>query len=159
LFLPTLDAIVKVVLTARAKTIFAVFAFALQVFLGCFIIASMMTIAVEYRRRTAKRHQEEFFRKLRWEELQQLKTQIEAEEARSRRLESGADNWHRARRIREYVLALVECKKKQEKELGPHTALGKWTIWALQQADRIDPLTESPSSILDRKRELEGWSP
>ncbi len=122
-------------------------------------IASMMKIAVEYRRRTAKRHQEEFFRKLHWEELQQLKTQIDAEEARIRRLESGADNWHRARRIREYVLALVECKKKQEKELGPHTALGKWTIWALQQADRIDPLTESPSSVLDRKRELEGWTP
>jgi hypothetical protein len=122
-------------------------------------IASMMKIAVEYRRGTVKRHQEEFFRKLHWEELKQLKTQIEAEEARVQRLENGADNWHRARRIREYVLALVECRRKQEKELGPHTALGRWTIWALQQADRIDPLAESPFSILDRKRELEGWSP
>jgi hypothetical protein len=119
----------------------------------------MMKIAVEYRRSTAKRRQEEFFRKLHWKQLQQLKTQIEAEEAPIRRLESGADNWHRARRIREYLLALVECKKKQEKELGPDTALGKWTIWALQQADRIDPLTESPTSVLDRKRELEDWSP
>jgi hypothetical protein len=122
-------------------------------------IASMMKIAVEYRRSTAKRHQEESFRRLHWEELKQLKTQIEAEEARLQRLENGADSWHRARRIREYVLALVECRRKQGKELGPDTALGRWTIWALQQADRIDPLTESPSSILDRKRELEGWSP
>jgi len=122
-------------------------------------IASIMKIAVEYRRATAKMHQEQFFQKLRWEELQQLKAQIEAEEARIERLQIGADNWHRARRIREYVLALVECKKKQEKELGPDTALGRWTIWALQQADRIDPLTENPTSILDRKRELEGWSP
>ena len=89
-------------------------------------IASMMKIAVEYRRKKAKRHQEEFFRKLRWEELQRLKTQIDAEEARIQRLGNGANNWHRARRIREYVLALVECRKKQEKELGPDTALGRW---------------------------------
>jgi len=122
-------------------------------------IASIMKIAVEYRRTTAKRRQEQFFQNLRWEELQQLKSQIEGEEARIQRLERGADSWHRARRIREYVLALVECKKKQAKELGPDTALGRWTIWALQQADRIDPLTENPTSILDRKRELEGWSP
>jgi hypothetical protein len=122
-------------------------------------IASIMKIAVEYRRTTAKRRQEQFFQNLHWGELQQLKSQIEGEEARIQRLERGADNWHRARRIREYVLALVECKKKQAKELGPDTALGRWTIWALQQADRIDPLTEKPTSILDRKGELEGWSP
>jgi len=122
-------------------------------------IGSIMKIGVEYRRNTAKRLQEEFFRKLRWEELQDLKRQIDAEEARIQRLESGANSWHRARRIREYVLALVDCRTQQGKELGRDTALGKWATWAMQQADRIDPLTERPSSILDRKWELEGWSP
>jgi hypothetical protein len=121
-------------------------------------VASMMKIAVECRRNTAKRHQEEFFRKLRWEELQLLKTRIDAEEARIQRLEECADNWRRAKRIREYVLALVECRTKQGKALGPDTALGKWAIWALQQADRIDPLEENAPSIVDRKWELEGWS-
>jgi len=122
-------------------------------------IASMMKIAVEFRRNTAIRHQEDLFRKLHWEELGQLKTQIETEEARIQRLENGASNWHRARRIREYVLALVECRNKQRKKLGPNTALGRWAAWAFQQADRIDPLTERPASIIDRKWELEGWSP
>jgi hypothetical protein len=122
-------------------------------------VASMMKIAVEYRRNTEKRHQEELFRKLRWEEFQQLKRQVDAEEDRIQRLEKGADDWHRARRIREYIIALVDCKKEQGKELSPDTALGRWVTWALQQADRIDPLVESPSAILDRKRELEGWSP
>ena len=122
-------------------------------------IATMMKIAVEHRRRTAKRRQEELFRKLRWEELGRLKAEIEAEEPRIGRLESGATNWQRARRIREYVLAVAEYRKEQGKELGPDTALGKWVTWALQQADRIDPLVESPASILDRKVELEGWSP
>jgi len=32
------------------------------------------------------------------------------------------------------------------------TALGKWVTWALQQADRIDPVVENPPPILDRKR-------
>jgi hypothetical protein len=122
-------------------------------------VASMMKIAVEYRRNTATRHQEELFRKLRWEELQQLKMQIDAEENRIQRLETRTDDWHRARRMREYILALVDSKKEQGKELAPDTALGRWATWALQQADRIDPLVANPSSILDRKRELDGWSP
>jgi hypothetical protein len=122
-------------------------------------VASVMKIAVEYRRNTARKRQEEFFRKLRWEELQQLKTQIDAEQNRIQRLEKGADDWHRARKIREYILALVDCKKEQGKQLRPDTALGRWVTWALQQADRIDPLVASPPSILDRKHELDGWSP
>jgi hypothetical protein len=122
-------------------------------------VASMMKVAVEYRRNTAKKNQEEFFRKLRWEELREVKQQIDVEEARIRRLEKCAENWHRARRIREYVLAFVDWKINQKKALGSDTALGKWAIWALQQADRIDPLAEKPPSVLDRKWELEDWSP
>lgn len=122
-------------------------------------VASMMKIAVEYRRSTAIKHQEELFRKLRWQELQQLKMQIDAEEKRIQRLEKGAEDWHRARRIREYILALVDSKKQEGKELSPNTALGRWVTWALQQADRIDPLAVSPPSVLDRKCELDGWSP
>ncbi len=122
-------------------------------------VASMMKIAVEHRRETAKRQLEEFFRKLGWEELGRLKAQIEAEEARVERLERGADCWQRARRIRGYVLAVAERRKEQGKKLTPDSALGRWVTWALQQADRIDPLAESPTSVLDRKPELEGWSP
>jgi len=122
-------------------------------------VATMMKVAVEHRRNTAKKNQEEFFRKLRWEELRELKQQIDVEEARIQRLENRAENWHRARRIRQYVLAFVDWKAKQKKALGPKTALGKWAIWALQQADRIDPVGDKAPSILDRKGELEGWSP
>ena len=122
-------------------------------------VASMMKVAVEHRRNTAKRNQEEFFRRLHWEELKALKPQIDVEEARIQRLEKCADDWHRAKRIREYVLALIEYRTKQGKALTSDTALGKWAIWAFQQADRIDPLGENTPSILDRKGELEGWSP
>jgi hypothetical protein len=122
-------------------------------------VASMMKIAVEYRRNAARRNQEALFQRLRWEELRRLQKQIEAEEARIQRLEKRASDWQRARRIREYVLAFIEHQKKQRKELSPQTALGRWAVWALQQAERIDPLGENPASVLDRKWELEGWSP
>ena len=122
-------------------------------------IASMMRIAVEHRRNTTQRKLEDFFKRLQWEELGRLKAQIDSEEARLQRLMNGANNWHQARRIREYVLAVVERRQEQGKPLGPETALGRWVIWALQQADRIDPLADKPESVLDRKGELDGWSP
>jgi hypothetical protein len=31
------------------------------------------------------------------------------------------------------------------------TPFGDWLVWATQQADRIDPLKESPTSLIDRK--------
>jgi hypothetical protein len=122
-------------------------------------VASLMKVGVEHRRRTAIKNQEQFFQNLRWKELGQLKAQIEAEEARIQRLQKNAENWHRAKQIREYVFARVEQMCEKGKPLGPKTALGRWAVWALQQADRIDPLRERPESIIDRKSELEGWSP
>lgn len=38
-------------------------------------------------------------------------------------------------------------------------AKDKWVECVPEQADRIDPLVDSPASVLDRKCELEGWSP
>jgi hypothetical protein len=35
------------------------------------------------------------------------------------------------------------------------TPLGDALAWAEQQADRLDPLKESPASIVDRKSEME----
>jgi len=87
-------------------------------------------------------------------ELKQLRHRIEEEERRVKDLESAADNWTKAKQIREYVLVVIETKKAAGEELGPDTPFGIWTVWALQQADRLDPLVKSPPSILDRKKEL-----
>ena len=35
------------------------------------------------------------------------------------------------------------------------TLFGDWLVWATQRADRIDPLKESPPSVVDRKSEVE----
>ncbi len=52
------------------------------------------------------------------------------------------------------ALAVIDAKKASGEELGPDTPCGIWTVWALQQADRLDPLAKNPPSILDRKKEL-----
>ncbi|TPE62626.1 hypothetical protein FJQ54_05410 [Sandaracinobacter neustonicus] len=69
-----------------------------------------------------------------------------AEEARAvEALEGQARDWNRAERMRIYIDA-VEARARDIGEL--EEKLG-WLNWARQQADRLDPLTASPGSILD----------
>jgi len=93
-------------------------------------------------------------RRRREAELQLLRRRIEEEKRRPEPLCQEAENWEKAKVIRKYVLEVMELKKQQGEVLGPDTPLGIWVAWALQQADRFDPLTKSPPSILDRKKEL-----
>jgi hypothetical protein len=118
------------------------------------IVATLFKAAVLRRRTSIQREEERKAQERRQQELAILRKRIEEEEVRVRRLEQDADNWAKAKKIREYVLAVVEEKKKLGDELGPDTPLGIWASWALQQADRLDPMVKSPSSILDRKKEL-----
>ena len=88
-------------------------------------------------------------------ELRELRLKVQEEERRVHNLEQAAENWTKAKKIREYVLAVIDVKKEPNEELGPDTPLGTWAVWALQQADRLDPLVKSPPSVLDRKKEFE----
>lgn len=61
------------------------------------------------------------------------------------KLKADADSWDQARRIRCYIAALADHGGSFPDSL----ARERWLSWARDQADRIDPLTPSPSSILD----------
>jgi hypothetical protein len=69
-------------------------------------------------------------------ELKRLWHRVEEEEHRVHELEQSAENWSKAKRIREYVLTVIDEKKHAGEELGPDTPAGIWVVWALQQADR-----------------------
>ncbi len=86
--------------------------------------------------------------------LEKLRRRIDEEERRVKELEQAAENWTKAKKVREYILAVIELRKASGEELGPDTPIGIWTMWALLQADRLDPLVKSPPSVLDRKKEL-----
>jgi hypothetical protein len=83
-----------------------------------------------------------------------LAEQIAEEEKKVRDLESWVTNWERAERMREFIVALEKYWKEVGHDLSPESPKGKRVLWMKRQADRLDPIVESPASILDRKNEL-----
>lgn len=74
----------------------------------------------------------------------ELRARVEAEREAMADLESDFDAWNRAERIRAFV-AVVEAHPDRRSD--PETPA--WAAWARACADRLDPLKESPPSILD----------
>ena len=108
-----------------------------------------------HRHRKRRREDEEARRrKAEWERKREVKLNlIAAEEARVQELLSESDAWHQSNRIRQFVSAAHErAIMKGNETSAEHT---KWSEWALKQADRIDPLVESPPSIVDEKKKYE----
>jgi hypothetical protein len=61
-----------------------------------------------------------------------------------------AECWHKSRLVREYIAAFRAWV--EEKTGGPvreDSNDAQWLRWANAQADRLDPLTKSPPSVLD----------
>ena len=46
-------------------------------------------------------------------------------------------------------IAMRQDAAARGKDISGDSELGKWLVWATAQADRLDPLKESPPSILD----------
>lgn len=81
------------------------------------------------------------------EELRQLQ---QIERTRYENLEKHAELWKRSQLIRAYVAAVQERAEREKFEYGDLPAM-EWIDWALHQADRLDPLCESPYSVLDER--------
>lgn len=91
------------------------------------------------------------------ERREELREEVEREQDAVDSLMQEADNWRRARDLRAYI-AVVQ---KMAENAGTLPDREQWMAWAKQQADRLDPLTPSPPSILDtpynRYRELHSF--
>jgi len=116
-------------------------------------VAGLMKSAVVLHRRTEQRKAEEIERGRRAAELQQLRTEYKTEEQRVEDLIAMSENWRRAQTLREF---LSVCKDEVSKvdPAQPRDEFDRWFKGAEQQAERLDPLTDSPASILDRAGEL-----
>ena len=77
------------------------------------------------------------------------------ERARVDDLVASAESWNRSQTIRAYVNAVEAQFKTTNVEAGCEPAVASemenWIAWARKQADRLDPLTESPPSVLDQQ--------
>jgi hypothetical protein len=85
---------------------------------------------------------EERQRAAKWKEIQ-------IEEARVDALIEDSEDWAKSNHLRDYINAKKADYIARGVSIGPKSEAGKWLKWASDQADRLDPLTTSPLSILD----------
>ena len=81
----------------------------------------------------------------------ELRREYLKEEARVNALLQASEDWKRSEILREYV---AEIKRRMAEDALPEgfeTPSDEWLQWARDQADRLDPLSPSPPSILDEE--------
>ncbi len=98
--------------------------------------------------------QEAIERRKREIERLELRDEIQKEEKKVQQLENWLASWAKARQMREFIAELEKLWLADGHDLSPEAPKGQRITWMKQQADRLDPLVESPPSILDRKGEL-----
>ncbi len=119
-------------------------------------IATLMKTAVVLHRRTVERQREEREKQERIAAYKQLKSELLLEQKRVDDLLKMTENWKRAQMIREFLVIYRNQLESEQQPIEVGSKLEKWLDWAEQQADRLDPLVQSPPSILDRANELIG---
>ena len=99
-----------------------------------------------------KRREEEAAREAAAEKVRaQMWAKIEAEQRKVDALMADASTWTKSQQLRLYLATVRRNAEAEGKTIDPGSEFGLWLEWAEQQADRLDPLTKSPASILDQK--------
>lgn len=121
------------------------------------VIARLIKYALSVKERRLRREQEERERREREEHRQEMRRLIELEKVKLKELGEEVDTWHKSQRIRKYVDAARQSALAQHGRINPGSEMDEWLIWAEKQADRLDPLVESPYSVLDDEAKYRGW--
>lgn len=98
-------------------------------------IASAIKVAATLRERRKEREEAQRRREEEARRRREREEQERIRAARQKALLEEVDAWHQARRIREYVNAVIEGRESTDEQL-------EWAEWARTQANKIDPLTE-----------------
>jgi hypothetical protein len=117
------------------------------------VLAGFIRIALGRRAEEEKRAAEARERQNRIDERDRVITAIKAEKARVRALRHLAADWLRAEQLRAFISAASHAGSQHGQATEPGTPFGDWLTWAAKQADRLDPLKDSPESIVDCKLE------
>ena len=109
----------------------------------------MKTKKDEYAKREQERQIEEERKAAEARRRQDMIAKINEEQRRVEGLKEEASNWNESRTLRRYIEAVRQSAAERGLDVGTDSETGKWLAWASQQADRLDPLTDSPPSVLD----------
>lgn len=122
------------------------------------VVVQLELVAAE-RREARRQRAEEQARYEAWQrEREEKLSLIRQEEARVARLYAEVDAWRRSEQIRAYVAAAREHLRIKRGVGLSDPVEHPWLAWATAQADRLDPLTEAPPSILDDKEKCERYA-
>ena len=91
------------------------------------------------------------------EETWKLSDEVRNEEEQVEEPEDRGTTWTHAKQIREFLAAFEALWVSRGKNVFPSSFHGQRINWTRQQADRHDPLVESPPAVLNRKHEVRGW--
>lgn len=117
------------------------------------IVTGFIRLALADRAENEKRAAEERERQRIAEERAQLEQSINTEQSRVTALRNAAARWLRAQQIRSFISAARDAAAQNGQSAEPGSPFGEWIVWAERQADRLDPLKDSPPSIIDRNTE------
>ena len=118
-------------------------------------VAGFMRLALADRAEERKRVAEEREKQRIAEERANLEKVIKAEQSKVNALRNATARWLRAEQIRSFVSAAHNAAVQNGESVEAGSPFGDWVIWAERQADRLDPLKESPPSIIDQKPRAE----
>lgn len=119
------------------------------------IVAGLIRLALADRADKERRKAEERERQRIAQEQAQLESLINAEKSKVRALRHAAARWWRAEQIRSFISAARAAATQDGQSVEAGSVFGDWIVWAEHQADRMDPLKESPPSIIDSMIETE----
>ncbi len=117
----------------------------------------MIVIAGKLHERTLENHE----RDRKYQEQKRIRDtaikKYEDEQNKVNKLMSDMSKWNRSVHLRSYVEAVKENHTKEHGAIEDGSDMAKWLKWAYDQADRLDPLMESPPSILDKPKPTPYW--
>jgi len=129
--------------------------------LDAFVIGLVKRAAKKKEYRLQKEEEErkrEEMARLREEKQQrqaELNRKIQEERTRVSNLITDAENHQKSMQIRDFVAAVEKEHRKGNAVYVNADEYEKWVKWASDQADCLDPITDSPPSILDQADETD----
>ena len=70
-----------------------------------------------------------------------------------------AENFYKSKQVRDFIAAVENERLNGNSGYVTDDDHESWVKWARDQVDRLDPLTESPPSILDEATEADDEQP
>jgi hypothetical protein len=111
-------------------------------------LAGIVKVAVAVRAERLDRERRDRELKDRERRRRELFIAQEREKERLAQLDREVASWHKAQEIRAYVQTARDLSLKKFGRIDPGSEMDQWITWAMAQADRHDPLVESPPSVL-----------